>query len=206
MKKKLILASSSPRRKDILTKMGLKFEIIPSDYDEILESLDFSYEKIEDLAYNKAKAVLYMLIPHSPLEGESKLLNNFGGGTNRLILSADTVVVLENKILGKPKSETEAFEMIKSLSGKKHSVITSICLIDTENNNHKILSTTSYVEFEDLTDEKIKNYIEVFKPLDKAGSYGIQELPEGFIKNVEGSIENIIGLCSDAVSEILSEF
>lgn len=186
MKKRIILASSSPRRRDILNKMGLEFEIIPSDYEEFLESADFSYEKIEDLAYNKAKAVL-------------NLIND-----SCLILSADTVVVLEGKILGKPRNEVEAFEMIKSLSGKKHSVVTSICIINSIDASHKILSTTSSVEFEQLTEEQIQDYIKEFKPLDKAGSYGIQELPKGFIKNVEGSFENIIGLCSETVKTIFA--
>lgn len=188
MKKKIILASSSPRRKDILKKMGLEFEIIPSNYEEFLENLEFSYEKIETLAYYKAKAVVDII--NKPA----------------LILSADTVVVLEDQILGKPKDETDAIEMIKNLSGKKHSVVTSICVIDTNNLTHKILSTTSYVEFENLSKELIENYVKNYRPLDKAGSYGIQELPEGFIKSVEGSFENIIGLCSQAVSKILNEF
>ncbi len=182
---KLILASTSPRRRQILSEMGLDFEIVPSNYEEILESFDFTYEKIEMLAYNKAK---------------SSILFN-----NSLVLSADTVVVLNNKILGKPKDKTEAFCMLQQLSGEKHSVVTSICVIDSETKDIKILSTTSYVEFEKLSEELINKYIETFNPLDKAGSYGIQELPSGFVKNVEGSYENIVGLCPIAVKKILSE-
>lgn len=194
MKKKIILASSSPRRRDILEKMGLEFEIIPSDYEEYLETLDFSYEKIEDLAFNKAKSVL-------------EKINSSQSTTHcSLILSADTVVVLDGKILGKPKNEIDAFEMIKNLSRKKHSVVTSICVINSKTSSHKVISTTSYVEFENLSDEQIKNYIEKFKPLDKAGSYGIQELPEGFVKNIEGSFENIIGLCPKSVNKIFNKF
>lgn len=194
MEKKIILASSSPRRRDILEKMGLEYEIIPSAYEEYLETLDFSYEKIEGLAYNKAKSVLEKI--------------NCSQSTTHcsLILSADTVVVLDGKILGKPKNETDAFEMIKNLSRKKHSVVTSICVIDPKTSRHKVISTTSYVEFENLSDEQIKNYIETFKPLDKAGSYGIQELPEGFVKNIEGSFENIIGLCPESVNKIFNTF
>lgn len=192
--RKIVLASSSPRRKDILKQMGFEFEIIPSSYEEFLENSDFSYEKIEALAYNKAKAVLdeYIL---SPLTSHSSL-----------ILSADTVVVHNEKILGKPKDKQEAFEMLSLLSGNRHSVVTSICVIESKTNQKKILSTTSFVEFENLSAEKIEEYIEKFNPLDKAGSYGIQELPEGFVKNVEGSFENIIGLCSSAVNEILNSF
>lgn len=185
MKKKIILASSSPRRRDILTKMGLAFEIIPSDFEEDLESLDFTYEKIEELAYNKAKSVAVSIeVP-------------------AFVIGADTVVVLEEKILGKPKDEAEAFQMLLALSGNKHSVVTSICVIDSSNAEKKILSTTSFVEFNVLSEDLIKNYIKNYKPLDKAGSYGIQELPEGFIANIEGSFENIIGLCSESLNTLL---
>lgn len=184
---KIILASSSPRRFKILKEMGLEFEVIPSDYDETIDDCNFSYEKIEELAYNKAKAVL----------------NRVSGQC--VILGADTVVVLEDKILGKPNDEKDAKSMLKKLSGKKHSVVTSICVINTVTFSKKILSTTSYVEFNELTEDTIKDYIKKYNPLDKAGSYGIQELPENFVKNIEGSFENIIGLCPSAVTEILKK-
>lgn len=194
MEKKIILASSSPRRKDILNKMGLEFEIIPSDYEEVFETDDFAYEKIEELAYNKAESVL------------GKLSSSLFPFSSFLILGADTVVVLNGKIMGKPKDAAEAFEMLKQLSGNKHSVVTSVCIIDSATSEKKILSTTSFVEFNILTDSVIKDYIKDFKPFDKAGSYGIQELPEGFIKNIDGSFENIIGLCSQAVEKLVKEF
>lgn len=201
MKKKLILASASPRRREILTEMGLEFEIIPSRFEEDLETLDFTYEKIEELAYKKATAVLKNVVGQVCSTYSSQLTVY-----SSLILSADTVVVLDNKILGKPKDGKEAIIMLKSLSGKKHSVVTSICVIDAQTSQKKIHSETSYVVFEDLSEEMITNYVETFRPLDKAGSYGIQELPEGFIKEVEGSFENIIGLCSKAVRKLLNEF
>lgn len=193
MKKKIILASSSPRRKKILEDMGLDFEIIPSNFEEVLDSLEFTYEKIEALAYQKAKAVA------------DELINCKNNGA-KLILSADTVVVLNEKILGKPKDEKEAIAMLKDLSGNRHSVVTSICAINLDNSESKLLSTTSYVEFEALSEETIKDYIKQYNPLDKAGSYGIQELPDNFVKEIEGSFENIIGLCPQAVKEILTEF
>lgn len=206
---KLILASSSPRRKEILDKMNLEFEIVQSDYIENLENSKFSYEKIEELAFNKGKAVF------------DKLRNAQLSTERLLILSADTVVVvvgkcfnafdceqnlLKGKILGKPKNEEDAFKMLKILSGKKHAVVTSVCVIDLQTAKRNILSTTSYVEFEELSDELIKDYIIKFKPLDKAGAYGIQELPNGFVKNIEGSFENIVGLCPKTVEKILKGF
>lgn len=187
MKKKLILASSSPRRKAILEKIGLDFEIIPSSFEENIEDLTFEYKKIEELAYQKALCVA------KTFEREA------------LVIGADTVVVLENQILGKPKDLKEAEKMLKNLSAKTHFVVTSICIIDSITLKEKICSTTSYVEFENLSEDAIQNYIKEFMPLDKAGSYGIQELPEGFVKTISGSFENIIGLCSDELVKMLKD-
>lgn len=184
----IILASSSPRRKQILENMGLEFRIIPSDYEEFLESPVFSYDKIEELAYNKAKAVVAAVCQPS------------------IVISADTVVVLGNQILGKPQDESEAIKMLSSLSAQRHLVVTSICVINSQSSKMEILSTTSFVEFENLSESLIKDYVQQFKPLDKAGAYGIQELPKGFVKNVEGSFENIIGLCPKALSDVLTQF
>ena len=188
MKKKLILASNSPRRRYLLHEMGYHFEIVPSPYDEKLSSNIFEYAKIENLAKNKA----YGILPFIKKE--------------TIILSADTVVVLDGKILGKPHSVSEAFSMLESLSNKKHSVVTSVCAINSKTKDEKIISTTSFVEFNKLTPKMIKNYIEKYEPFDKAGSYGIQELPEGFIKNITGSFENIVGLPKEATTQLLQFF
>ena len=184
---KLILASNSPRRKKILTDLGLDFEVIPSNYDEKLSDDIFSYEKIEDLATQKCLDVVRRV------------------DKNSLVLAADTVVVLHNKILGKPHSKDEAYKMLKSLSGITHSVVTSICGINTKTNRAALLSTTSYVRFRELTDNMIYDYIDKFNPLDKAGSYGIQELPPNFLDKFEGSFENIVGICPKAVQSVLNQ-
>lgn len=183
----LVLASNSPRRKQILTDMGLDFEVIPSNYDEKLADDIFSYEKIEDLATQKCLDVVRRV-----KDGET-------------VLAADTVVVLHNKILGKPHSKEEAFEMLKSLSGATHSVVTSICAINTKTNRAALLSTTSYVRFTQWTDEMIHYYIDEFNPLDKAGSYGIQELPSNYLDKFEGSFENIVGLAPESVEAVLNQ-
>lgn len=182
---KIILASSSPRRADIMKKTKYEFRVIPSPYVEEHTTTVFSYEFIENLAYNKAKAVI-------PLVDEPSL-----------IVGADTVVVLDNEILGKPENKEDACKMLKKLSGKTHFVVTSIVVINSKTGEVKKNSTTSYVEFENLTDEQIKYYVDKFKPLDKAGSYGIQEMPQGYIKGYRGSLENIIGLCPKALKELL---
>ncbi len=182
---KIILASSSPRRADILKQHSIKFDVLPSPYQEDHSVTDFSYSFVESLAYNKAKAVLPIL--KEPAS----------------IIGADTVVVLDNKILGKPKDYNDAFKMLKQLSGKKHRVVTAISVINTEKNTEKVTSVTSIVEFENLSDEQIDFYIKNYNPYDKAGSYGIQEMPEGYIKSYEGSLENIIGLCAETAIQML---
>ena len=183
---KIILASSSPRRADILKKHNIEFKIIPSPYVEDHSRTDFSYAFIENLAYNKAKAVV-------PLVKEPST-----------IIAADTIVVLDGKILGKPNGYDGAFEMLKSLSGKTHHVVSAIVVMDSDTQNYKKQSTTSEVTFENLTDEQIKYYIDNFKPFDKAGSYGIQEMPKGYIKSYTGDLENIIGISSKTLLEMLS--
>ena len=182
---KIILASSSPRRADILKKHNIGFEIIPSPYVEDHSRTDFSYEFIESLAYNKAKAVV-------PLVKEPSI-----------IVAADTIVVLDNKILGKPNGDKGAWEMLKNLSGKTHKVVTAIVVMNSETQKFKTQSTTSEVTFEQLTEEQIKYYIDNFKPFDKAGSYGIQEMPDGYIKSYTGDIENIIGMSSSVLLKML---
>ena len=183
---KIILASSSPRRADILKKHNIEFKIIPSPYVEDHSTTDFSYAFIENLAYNKAKAVV-------PLVKEPST-----------IIAADTIVVLDGKILGKPNGYDGAFEMLKSLSGKTHHVVSAIVVMDSDTQNYKKQSTTSEVTFENLTDEQIKYYIDNFKPFDKAGSYGIQEMPKGYIKSYTGDLENIIGISSKTLLEMIS--
>lgn len=185
---KIILASSSPRRANILRKAKIEVEIMPSPYVEDHTRTAFSYEFIESLAYNKAKAVI-------PLLAE-----------NALVIGADTVVVLDNEILGKPHNAQNAYKMLKELSGKTHIVVTSIAIINSETKEYKIESTTSHVTFENLTDEQINYYIEKFKPFDKAGSYGIQEMPEGYIKSYTGDLENIIGISSKSLKNLLKYF
>ena len=184
---KLILASNSPRSKIILTYSGLDFEVIPSNYDEKLSTDTFSYEIIEELATKKALDVVRRV------------------GKDELVIGADTVVILHNKILGKPHSKEEAFKMLRELSGNTHSVVTAICGINTKTNRAALLATTSYVRFKELTDEMIHYYIDNFNPLDKAGSYGIQELPPNFLDKYEGSFENIIGLSPESVTAVLEQ-
>lgn len=187
---KIILGSSSPRRTSILKNMKLDFDVIPSEYDEPHNQTVFSYEFVESLAYNKALDVAKKI--HSQNE-------------NKLVIGADTIVVIDNKILGKPKDYQDAFITLKMLSNKTHSVVTAVAIINSKTLEYKVKSDTTYVTFENLSDEKIKFYLDNFRPFDKAGSYGIQELPNGYIKSVDGQIDNVIGLPSKVVNELLAQ-
>ena len=183
---KIILGSSSPRRADILKKLKLDFEIIPSSYVEPQEKADFSYAYVENLAYNKA------LFVAKELEADA------------IVIGADTIVVIDNKILGKPRDKQDAYDTLCLLSGRTHFVVTSIALVESKSLKSKIKSTTTYVTFENLTQNQIEYYIENFKPFDKAGAYGIQELPAGYVKEVQGSLDNVIGLPSATLLEMLN--
>lgn len=182
---KIILASSSPRRADILKKHNLEYEIMPSPYIEEHTTTVFSFEYIEKLAYNKAKAVAELVKEPA------------------IVIGADTMVVLDGEILGKPKDGDEALKMLKRLVACAHKVITSIVLIDTVSGRCLKSSTTSRVIFSDLKDSQLRSYIKNYKPFDKAGAYGIQEMPQGFIMSYSGDIENIMGLSFKVLEKML---
>lgn len=183
--KKYILASGSPRRRELIKKLNLDFEIMPSRYEEELDNRHFSYEKIEKLAYDKALEVANRLTEPA------------------IIVGADTVVVLDKRILTKPIDRNDAFNTLKALSNREHEVVTGMAIIDKYQNKSIIRSVTTKVAFNNLTDEMINFYIDNYKPFDKAGSYGIQELPEGFVNYLVGNEENVIGLCTTALKEML---
>ncbi len=186
--KKIILASTSPRRQKLLRETGIDFEIIPPEYDEKITDKHFSDEIIKNIAINKAKSVLNKVKEPS------------------LIIGSDTVVIINGIITGKPKDENDAFNILKSLSGIKHYVVTSIAIIDSETGVINCENTKSEIKFNNLSDEDIINYINNFKPLDKAGAYGIQELPENFVKEIKGDFDNIVGFPMNTLKKMLSKF
>ncbi len=185
--KKYILASTSPRRQFLLKQAGIQFSVISPDYDENILNKTFSYELIEDIAENKGKSALKQIKEPA------------------IVISADTVVIYESIVLGKPKDFDEAFKMLSLLNGKKHHVVTGVCVIDNETNKKIIKSNTSEVVFNKLTYEEIKSYIENYKPYDKAGSYGIQELPSNFVKEIKGEFDNIVGLPTKMLINMIEE-
>ena len=183
---KFVLASRSPRRQTILREMGLQFILRRSMLEEESYSEDYSPQEVaEYLATQKA------------LKTELKQ-------ENELIIAADTIVTIDGTILGKPKGYSDAFQMLKRISGKTHSVITGICLRD--NNSCESFHGETKVRFAAITDAEIRNYIERYHPFDKAGAYGIQEWI-GYIgiEYIEGSYFNVVGLPSHALYEKLTE-
>ena len=180
----LLLASNSPRRKELLTQLGYQFDIVKIDVDESYPS-DLKPDEIaEYVSAKKAKA--------------------FCVYENELLLTSDTIVALDQKILLKPKDENEAFEMIKSLSGKVHQVYTAFTIKTVDSEISKTSKTD--VEFSEISDEEINFYIKNYKPFDKAGSYGIQEwLGMAKIKNISGSFYSVMGLPVDLVYEELKK-
>lgn len=183
----LILASQSPRRSELLRNAGFSFKIVPSDAEEIAPENFSPAEKAVFIASLKACNIAprYM--------GE-------------IIIGADTIVVLENIIMGKPKDADDAFRMISMLSGKTHTVITGVCVLygDVVHKNNKIcFFERTEVEFYPLTENEIYNYIGTGEPFDKAGAYGIQEKGALLVKRINGDYFNVVGLPIGRLSRVL---
>lgn len=176
--KKIILASGSPRRKELLDQMGLEHEIVVSDVDE--SGLDHlgPRELVQALASLKAQAVA----------------KDLDMKKDRLVIGADTIVVLEGQILGKPKDELDAEKMLGLLSGKMHKVYTGVSLVDTGNNTEEVFVQASKIYMKDMSLDEIKEYILTKEPFDKAGSYGIQGRGGVFIEKIEGDYFCVMGL------------
>ncbi len=183
---KLVLASSSPRRKELLNLAGLDFEVLVSDVDESFSDALLPNEAVELLSKRKALAV-------------EKLVEK-----DRVVLAADTVVAYDGKILGKPHSDEEALDMLRMLSGKTHNVFTGVCIIG--NGKELNYSVKSEVKFYDLTDDEIKAYIATGEPSDKAGAYGIQGKGSLLVESINGDYFNIVGLPIASVVRSLKEF
>ena len=187
IQKKLVLASKSPRRSQLLREAGMEFRVATLDVNEDF-SPDMPVEEVAaHLAERKADAALAL------------------AADDEIVLAADSVVILDRKIYNKPADYDEAFSMIKSLSGRQHTVITGVCL---RSHTHKeVFSGVSQVLFEVLTDEEIDYYIRTCKPFDKAGSYGVQEwIGLCKIKRIEGTYANVMGLPVDLVYEKLRDW
>ncbi|MCG9129022.1 septum formation inhibitor Maf [Candidatus Poribacteria bacterium] len=185
---RLILASSSPRRADLLSQIGLTFEIYPNDIDE--PSFDGSItpaSATQQLASMKAKSVAERY-------------------TDGVIIGADTLVSFEDKLLGKPDDPDHARCMLKKLSGKKHEVVTGVSLINVEQCKEISWTEATKVYFRDLSSMEIDEYVNCGEPSDKAGAYGIQGRGAAFVNRIEGCYFNVVGLPLASLIEHLSDF
>lgn len=169
----MILASKSPRRKEILENTGFNLEIISMEIEEISDKTT-NIEKIKDIAYKKTFAVAQKY-------------------KDRYVVGADTIVELDGKIIGKPKDEKDAFNILKSLSGKSHNVITAFSFINLDKNIKIVDYSITKVFFKKLDDEMINWYISTKQPLDKAGAYGIQDKGAVFVEKIEGDFFTVMG-------------
>ncbi|MEG1310974.1 MAG: Maf family protein, partial [Romboutsia sp.] len=170
----IILASASPRRKEILGNTNVKFDVIKSEIDEVILKDEAPSQAVMRLAFEKC-------------------INIASNNKNSLVIAADTIVVLDNTILGKPKDKEEAINMIKQLSGRVHQVITGVSLVSLDVNKKIIDYVVSNVKFKELSHEDIMDYIQTNESLDKAGAYGIQGYGAMLVEEIQGDYFNIVG-------------
>ena len=182
----IILASASPRRKEILQNTKLKFEIQKSDIEEVILENESPESMVFWLAYEKAYDVAQK-------------------NKDKLVIGADTIVALDNEVLGKPKDKEEAYQMIKKLSNKTHKVITGISLINISHGMVVNDYVVSLVTFKDLSEDSIKDYINTNESLDKAGAYGIQWYWALLVDNIQGDYFNIVWLPISKLSDLLKD-
>ena len=185
--KKVILGSGSPRRKELLKMLGVEFDVRKGDADESAPS-----------HFNGNETAVYLAIQKA--EGLKPSLTE-----NELLITSDTEVWLKEKRFGKPESLEEAEQMLRALSGSAHQVISGLCISDL--NKIESISVTTNVYFKELTDQEIEHYVNTFKPLDKAGAYGIQEwIGLIGIQKIEGSYFNVVGLPVFELAEMLNNW
>lgn len=186
----IILASASPRRKELLSSLVNDFSVIPADIDETPYALEKPDEYVVRMAREKAEA-----IAHQPELSHRDI-----------IIASDTSVVLGNDILGKPLNLQHAQQMLRALSGQKHQVMTSLCVCNGGLNRVATCNVVSEVEFRDISDLEIEQYWHTGEPADKAGAYAIQGLGGMFVKHISGSFSAVVGLPVYEVTQLLSEF
>lgn len=185
--KPIVLASSSPRRRELLEAMGIPFEVIPSSVDETKILADHPRTFALRAAYAKALDVASV----QPEE--------------TWVLAADTVVTLRMRLFGKPDSPADAARMLRALSGQTHDVITGLALLEAGRNQSWLQPVATRVTFRELTDQEIQTYVETGEPMDKAGAYGIQGRGGDLIDTIDGDYFNVVGLPCEALAQLFEE-
>jgi len=177
MSNQLVLASASPRRRELLQQIGLKFQVIPSKAEEQILPGETPEEHVVRLSLDKATEVANR--------------DNISG---RWFIGSDTIVLCDTQILGKPEDELHAATMLKQLSGREHRVLSGYAVIDRQTGKQLTEAVSTKVWFRQLTDVEITSYIATGEPTDKAGAYAIQGLGVCFVSRIEGSYTNVVGL------------
>ncbi|SDZ91389.1 septum formation protein [Desulfuromusa kysingii] len=177
MEEQLVLASASPRRRELLQQIGLKFQVIPSRAEEHILPGETPEEHVVRLSLDKANEVANR--------------KNISG---RWFIGSDTIVLCDTQILGKPEDETQAATILKQLSGREHQVLSGYAVIDRQTGKQRSEAVSTRVWFRHLTDQEINAYIATGEPADKAGAYAIQGLGICFVSKIEGSYTNVVGL------------
>jgi len=185
--KKIILASKSPRRADLLNQIGLNFEIIPSKINEKQYISQDPEESVKKIALMKANEVAKKI-------------------KNGIVIGADTIVILDGEVIGKPKDERDAFKILKKISNKEHVVITGLAVVDASTKKTFVETVKTLVKFKKITDEEIKDFIDTGEPFDKAGGYGIMNFASIFVEKVNGCFYNVVGLPLSKLTEMLKHF
>jgi septum formation protein len=178
----VILASSSPRRSELLRGLGVEFRVVPSDADEAHNEQLTATEISQLNAYRKARSVAKKF-------------------PDALVLGADTLVYLETTLLGKPRNLEDAYRMLKQLQGKTHEVVTGVCLLQLRGHRQTIFAESTRVKFRALGAKEIRDYMSRINPLDKAGAYAIQEHGDKIVESISGSLTNVIGLPVERLQE-----
>ncbi|NDI34035.1 Maf family protein [Chengkuizengella sediminis] len=187
----LILASSSPRRQELIRSLNLPYTICVSDVDETLTEILTPVEMVKVLSTKKATAVFEKI----------KSKNKHG-----IIIGADTIVVKDGRIFGKPKDKNDAISMLLQLQGTTHEVYSGIACIDSDSGKILVESQKTIVHMKSLKIEQIERYVNTGEPMDKAGAYAIQGLGATMVDSIEGSYFNVVGLSLSLLSEMLGEF
>lgn len=187
MGRRIILASTSPRRKELLEKTGLVFEVVGSDYEEDMTLVLPPTELAKYLSRGKAEAVA----KNHP---------------DAVIIAADTFIIYNGKVLGKPHTLEKAKEILRMLSGNPHTVVTGFTVIDAQNGESSSEAVATNVYFKNLNEQEIDDYIATGEPLDRAGAYAIQGLGKSFVNHIEGDYDNVVGLPTTAVLKALKHF
>ena len=181
----LLLASSSPRRRELLLRLGVAFQVRPQDIDESVLNVEKPYDYVQRVALGKALSAL-------------------AANPDALVLAADTSVIVDDQILGKPQDSGDALSMLNLLSNREHTVFTGVTLVNSERQRSTVVRTT--VKFRSISSAEAQRYWATGEPIGKAGGYAIQGFGAAFVESIEGSFSNVVGLPLFETAQYLQEF